>query len=105
MGKIEKVSNYEMSRKQLYDLHNFCKSAIFGNEDLRVSAGELNFDKILRKRNINMEFVSHPSVLPAAIGDHKAKFERIKKEFIEKSSTKIPPNSEHSPEYRFRIEG
>jgi hypothetical protein len=94
MCKIEEVSNYQMSPEQLYELHNFCKGAIFGNEDFRVSVGELDLAEILRKRNIAMEFVSHPSVLPATRGDHRSEFERIKKEFREKSPTKIPPNSE-----------
>jgi hypothetical protein len=96
MSKIEEVSNYQMSQEQLYELHNFCKGAIFGNEDFRVSAGELDLAEILRKRNIDAEFVSHLAVFPATPGDHRAKFEQIKKEFREKSPAKIPPNSEWS---------
>jgi hypothetical protein len=94
MDKIREVSNYEMSQEQVYELHNFCKGAIFVNEDFRVGRGKMDLAKILRKRNIDAEFVSYPSVLPATTGDHRAKFERIKKEFIEKSPTKIPPDSE-----------
>jgi hypothetical protein len=94
ISKIENVSNYEMSQEQLYELHNFCKGAIFGNEDFRIGAGELDLAEILRKRNINVEFVSYPSVLPVTAEDHRAKFERIKKEFIEKSVTKIPLDSQ-----------
>jgi hypothetical protein len=92
--KIEEVSNYKMSQEQIYELHDFCKGAIFGNEDFRVSSGELKLDKILQKRNIDMEFVSYPSVWPVTAEDHRAKLEQIKKEFMEKSPTKISANSE-----------
>ncbi|MDR1362024.1 MAG: hypothetical protein LBJ16_02305 [Holosporaceae bacterium] len=102
MYKIQKVSNHEMSREQLYELHNFAEGAFFGNEDFRVGTGEVDLAKILRKRNIDVEFVSHPSVLPATKEDHRAKFERIKGEFMKKSPTKIPPDSEWAFIFRRR---
>jgi hypothetical protein len=97
LNKIEQVSNYKMSSDQRKEIHDFCKANLFSNKDFTgTKDNELTLREILKKKNSNLKFVTCPTVWPVtgSLSSHRAEFERIKKEFIERSPTKIPSDTE-----------
>jgi hypothetical protein len=97
MNKIEQVSNYKMSSDQRKEIHDFCKRNLFSDKDFIMAKNdEQTLVKILKKKNGNLKFITCPTILPVVgfSSSHRAEFERIKKEFIRRSPTKIPPNTE-----------